>query len=236
MTMKTTRYPILMTILLLLSVWSIHACRTEPTAAYPADAAYFPLETGRVADYLVTEERYSLSQPPQITSYQLRERTGQAYLNATGEVAYRLHRYRRTGEADAWQPDSLWSAYRTNVKAYRIERNVTRCVLAFPIFEGQRWQTDFAYPQRNAAFLRNIHESFNVLGKTYRQTITVVETDDSTLVGQHRQLAVYAPAIGLIYRQNIHLSFCTDTPDCIGRHQIDYGIRQTFQLINYGKE
>ncbi|OIN57449.1 hypothetical protein [Arsenicibacter rosenii] len=230
------RHPLAAAGLLLLSVWTFNACQPETMADDPADAAYFPLETGRFTDYLVTEERYSLSQPPQSITYQLRELTGQPFLNATGDVAYRLHRYRRTSPPAVWQPDSLRAAYRTPVKAYRIESSVTKCVLSFPIFEGQRWPAIVTYPEYNTAFLRNIREPFSVLGKTYPQTITVVEADDSTLVGQHRQLAVYAPGIGLIYRQSTHLSFCAETPDCAGQHQIDYGIRQTFQLINYGKE
>jgi len=167
----------------------------------------------------------------------LKERTGLPYTDAAGGTSFRIHRFRRAAADQPWLADSILSARVSPMQAIRTENGISQVVLQFPLAANQRWNANaFTNLEPDDVELRNIWQVFRVLDKRYDQTVTVVQQDDSTLVAQDRRMAVYAPDIGLIYRQRVQLRFCTARPDCIGKAQIDYGIRQTYQLLTYGKD
>ena len=213
------------------------SCQPTNSLIADSDQAFFPLETGRFMVYTITEERFSLTAAPARKSYQLKELIGPTYINASGQTAYRILRFRRLNDQELWQADSIWSARRTETEALRTENGQTRVCLTFPLADGQPWNGN-AYNTLGADDYeaRNIRQVFRVLENRFDRTVTVVRQQDSTLISQDKRLEVYAFDVGMVYRETIKLQFCSSVPACIGNAQIDFGIRQSYQLLYYGRE
>lgn len=212
-------------------------CR--PTLPEPSSAGYnyFPLEAGRYVVYDVQEQRYTLTNPPVTLTYQIREVTGPAYTDVTGQTAYRLFRYRRQTNNQPWQADSVWSARVAGNEAIRNENGLDYIKLVFPVSDRLRWNGN----RRNAIGedeyeTRNSGQPYRVFDKQFDQTVTVVGQNDSTLVSQDKRVEVYARQVGLVYKERVQLTFCSASPACIGQYQIDYGIRQFYRIRQYGRD
>ncbi|MFD2933917.1 hypothetical protein [Spirosoma flavum] len=224
-------------LLVLFAVRILSGCRSAEDEPLIADYAYFPLETGRYVIYDVQENKYTLNAGPVQRTYQLKEVIGSTYADVTGQTAYRLIRYRRSTTSQPWQADSVWSARLVNNEAIRTENGQDFVSLLFPISNELSWNGNRhnAFDQ-NDYQARNVGQPYRVLDKQFNETVTVAAQDDSTLVLQDKHIDVYARQIGLIHRERTYLQFCTATPSCIGKNQIDYGIRQVYNIQTYGKE
>jgi hypothetical protein len=195
-----------------------------------------PLETGRFIIYDVTEQRYSLTAAPTTTTYQLKESIGAAYTDVTGQPAYRLQRFRRPNAQATWATDSLWTARLTNRAAIRTENGADFVKLQFPLIDRDRWNgNQYNRFGEETYQLRNLGKPYTVGNQSFEQSVQVVQRDDSTLVGRDRRVDVYARQVGLVYRENTQLQYCA-TGTCIGKAQIDFGVRRVFRIVSYGKE
>ncbi|GAB3014150.1 hypothetical protein GCM10027185_06510 [Spirosoma pulveris] len=205
--------------------------------AIPPAYDFMPLETGRYIIFDVQEIQYARSTSPLLRTYRLKETIGPAYTDVTGQVAYRLLRYRQISNGQPWQPDSIWSVRLVNNEVIRTENGQDFVKLLHPVSDGLRWngnRYNLFGPDGYEA--RNVGAYFNVSGKEFRKTVTVVSRNDSTLIEQTKRIDVYAHQIGMIYKERTYLQFCTDTPACSGKNQIDYGLRQIYRIQTYGKE
>ncbi|RYC69337.1 hypothetical protein [Spirosoma sordidisoli] len=215
--------------------WLIVGCQPPTGAPFSAGYDYFPLQPGQYRIYDVTEHRYALTSAPVTRTYQLREVTGLAYTDAAGQVAYQLHRYRRDSETAPWQPDSIWSARLVNNEAIRTENGRDFIKLMFPPGDLLTWNGN----RRNGSepdelMLRNSGQPYRVQDKEFGETVTVLAQTDSTLISKKKRIEVYARQVGLVYAEQTRLYFCTSSPDCIGKNQIDYGIQQVYSIRSFG--
>ena len=211
----------------------------QPVTSNPDSPGYdyVPLETGRFIIYDVDERQYSLTAPPIQRTYQLKEVTGLAYTDVTGSPAFRLLRYRRSGESQSWQADSIWSVRRINDEAIRTENGIDFVKLRFPVSDQLRWDGNrYNAIGEDPYETRNSGQPYRVSDKQFDQTVTVIAQQDSTLVSQDKRIEVYARPVGLIYKERVQLQYCTSSPACIGNYQIDYGIRQVYRIRSYGNE
>ncbi|SOD80786.1 hypothetical protein [Spirosoma fluviale] len=224
--------------ILLILLWTAFGgCRSGRDASILPEYDFIPVETGRYTIYDVQETQYTRNTPPVQRTYRLKETIGPAYNDVTGQPAYRLLRYRRISDDQPWQPDSIWSVRLVNNEVIRTENGQDFVKLLYPASDGLIWngnRYNVFKPNRYEA--RNVGQPFSVSGKEFRSTITVVAQDDSTLIGQTKRVDVYAHQIGMIYKERTYLQFCTDLPTCLGKNQIDYGIRQIYRIQTYGKE
>lgn len=215
----------------------LSGCQLPSAEPGKSDYEYFPLETGQYVVYDVQEQQYGLRVAPVQRTYQLKERIGQSYADVTGQMAYRLLRFRRTTEQASWQADSVWSVRLVNNEAIRTENGRDFVKLLFPVRNSLSWDGN----RRNASeaddyVTRNVGHAYYVQDRRFDETVTVVAQDDSTLISQDKRVDVYARQIGLIYKERVQLQFCTATPACTGHSQIDYGLRQVYRIRTYGKE
>lgn len=221
----------------LVHLFLLSSCQSTVSEPVASGYDYFPLETGRYVIYNVQEQQYKLNAPPVERTYQCKEVIGAAYADVTGQPAYRLMRYRRATENQPWQADSVWSARLTGNEVIRTENGLDFVKLMFPVTNRLTWNGNRYNSSEPAEYaMRNVGQAYYVVDKEFGETVTVVAQDDSTLVSQDKRIDVYARQIGLIYKESAQLQFCTATPACIGRSQIDYGIRQVYRIRTYGKE
>lgn len=223
--------------LVLLFMALLAGCQSNTTAPVDPGTDYFPLETGRYIIYTVDEQQYALNATAIQRTYQVKEVVGESYQDVTNQPAFKLLRYRRSANNSPWQADSVWSVRVQNNKAIRTENGQDFIKLQFPISNNLKWNGNQLNSLGEDTYLMcNTNQPYRVSDKEYNATVTIVAQDDSTLVSQDKHIEVYARQIGLIYKERIHLQFCSSSPSCIGKYQIDYGIRQVYRIQAYGKE
>ena len=72
---------------------------------------------------------------------------------------------------------------------------------------------------------------FAVGTRRFENTVYVVGTNDSTLVNQKKYLRVYAPNVGLVYREDRSLAFCQSSSTCIGKGIVESGTKLKWELV-----
>ncbi|WP_266367124.1 hypothetical protein [Tellurirhabdus rosea] len=231
----------------LLIVWgtALLACQSsvEKREADPAGPDlsglgydFAPLELGRFWVYEVTEQRIPLGGSPIERIYQIRETLTETYTDLSNARAYRIERAIRLSDNQPWEPDSAGSIRLTQDQLIRTENNRDFVRLVFPVYERAEWDGNlFNSLGADAYQIRNTRCSYSVLNQTFPETITVVQQNDSTRVNQDRRLEVYARQVGLVYRERVQVQFCSSTPGCVGKGQVDFGIRQYIRLKSYGR-
>ncbi|WP_460910846.1 hypothetical protein [Spirosoma areae] len=212
-------------------------CQSPVYEPLPADYEYVPLETGRYVIYDVQEQQFHPNSPPDQHNYQVKEVIGKTYVDVTGQMAYRLFRYRRPTDNQPWQADSAWSVRILNQEAIRTENSSDFVTLVVPVSEALTWNGNrYNALEPEAYTIRNVGLPYRVQDKQFATTLTVTGQTDSTLVSENKRLSVYARQVGLIYKEVTHVQYCTSSPACVGRYQIEYGSRQIYRIRSYGTE
>lgn len=219
------------------SLLLLTGCQLPTMDSGTTDDGYFPLKTGHYIIYAVEEQQFPLNAPSIFQTYQLKERIGEPYTDVTGQTAYRLFRYRRTTENQPWQADSIWAVRVVNNEAIRTENGRDFVRLVLPVADRLSWDSN-RYNQlgRDDYTIRNAGQPYRVQGKTFDETVTVSNPLDSTLISVKKRIDVYARQVGLIYAEHVAIQFCTATPACSGRNQIEYGTKQVYRIQTYGIE
>ena len=222
---------------LLFIIYVLWSCGASETTPRDLGYDYLPLETGRFVVYDVTEQQFLINAAPVTRNYQLREIITGTYTDITGQPAFRLERQSRTTATQKWEIDSVWTARRETDRLIRNENGRDYIKLLFPPQDRLVWNGNvFNNLGEDRYEFRNVGKSFKVGEQTFDQTATVVQQADSTLVNQDKRVEVYAKGVGLVFRERVLLQFCSSSPACVGRAQIDFGSRQFLRIRNYGKE
>lgn len=224
----------------MMALLSLNACQstTEPIAS---GYEYQPLEKGNYWIYEVTEQKFSLNGSPTTQTYQLRETVTNSYADSstndpTRSPTFRIERHRRANDTQSWQPDSVMSIRIADNQLIKTENNRSYVKLIFPLIDQFQWNGNvFNNFGEDLYQLKNTGKPFSVLNHPYTESATIVQQNDSTLVSQDKRLEIYARGVGLIYKEKVQLQFCSSSPSCVGKAQIDYGIRQYIRLRSYGK-
>jgi hypothetical protein len=219
------------------SLLLLSGCQLPVMDSRTAGDWYFPIETGHYVVYAIEEQQFSPNAPPVSRNYQLKERIGEPYTDVTGQTAYRLFRYRRTTVNQPWQADSIWAVRLINNEAIRTENGRDFVRLIVPVANQLTWDSN-RYNQlgQDDYTIRNAGQPYRVQDRVFDETATVSNQLDSTLISVKKRIDVYARQVGLIYAERVDIQFCTATPACSGRNQIDYGTKQVYRIQTYGIE
>ena len=172
-----------------------------------------------------------------VRPYQLKELLAEQYTDPAGQPAYRIARFRRSVEGQRWQPDSTLTLRLLPDHAVRNENGVDYVKMLFPPAEKKSWDGNvYNNIGEDNYELKNVNKSYITGNTTFERTAMVVQQNDSTLVNQDKRVEIYAAAVGLVYRERIQLQFCSSTPTCVGKAQIDFGTRQYMRFKRSGKE
>ncbi|WP_428662665.1 hypothetical protein [Runella sp.] len=203
----------------------------------PSGAAFFPTETGRFVEYEVNEEEYALGGKVTTRHYQWKEIIAESYTDPEGKTAYRIARFRRNADGQRWQPDSTITLRLLADHAVRNENGKEYVKMMFPPADKKVWNGNIYNTSGEDNYeLTNVNKSYILAKTTFDRTATVIQQNDSTLVNQDKRIEIYAADVGLVYRERILLQFCSSTPACVGKAQIDFGTRQYVRFKNSGKE
>ena len=212
-------------------------CGVSETTPFDLGYDYTPLETGRFVVYDVSEQQFPLNAPPVTRNYQLREIITGTYSDITNQTAFRIERQRRASATQKWDVDSVWTARRDTDRLIRNENGRDYIKLIFPPQERLVWNGNvFNNLGEDKYEFKNVGKAFKIGDQNFEQTVTVVQQSDSTLVNQDKRVEIYAKGVGLIFRERVLLQFCSSSPACVGKAQIDFGSRQILRVRSYGKE
>jgi hypothetical protein len=202
----------------------------------PPLADYFPLQVGKYITYRCdstvltqfgadTTKRY----------YRVRDKVDAEITDALGRKAYRILRTITDSAGKApYQNNNTFMAVPDGVDwVENVENNLRFMKLRFPIREGFEWPgnsfIDASSVNSKVRYLegwnyvyQNVGMPFTVLGKTYDNTITIVQRDEEFPEGPfsptqpYKQwdysVEVYAKGIGLIYKNFDHRVWQGPTP------------------------
>lgn len=200
-----------------------------------AGYTYFPLEAGRYIEYEINEVQYTVtSSTPKTITYFLKEVCGQPYAGLTGVQQFPIERYKKGTLAANWTLDSVWTAYRLPDRAVRVENNTAFVKITFPLAEESTWNGNLLNTYPAEAYKAH----FEVPSPTQNEfpgSLTVVQRQDSSLVSRFKRHEVYAPGVGLVYKEDTAWEYCQE-PACIGSGKIDTGTSRITKIKSYGKE
>jgi hypothetical protein len=200
-----------------------------------AGYTYFPLEAGRYIEYEVEEVRYTVtSSTPITTTYFLREVCGPPYAGLTGVPQFPIERYKKGTLAANWVLDSVWTAYRLPDRAVRVENNTAFVKMSFPLAEESTWNGNLLNNYPEEAYKAHF-EVPSPTQKEFPGSLTVVQREDSSPVSLYKRHEVYAPGVGLVYKEDTAWEYCQE-PACIGSGKIDTGMSRITKIKSYGKE
>ena len=218
-------------VLLLVLFGLCAGCNEKANDPAPDDSAYFPLQVGDYWVYQVTQEKYVAINSAVKQTYQVQEKISSS-TNQNGQVVYLVEEsVRQTGQS-AWRLNEIHTVYKNLAEVISQENNLPVVKLAFPVRATTAWNTNAynANPDTPLQY-QDTGRLFAVGTRKFENTVSVVGTNDSTLVDQKKYLRVYAPNIGLVYREDRSLAFCQSSATCIGKGIIESGTKLTWALV-----
>lgn len=163
-------------------------------------------------------------------SYQVKEVNREIFIDAQGLERMRLERFYRPNDTHSWQIKNVWTAYLEKSRATKTEENITYVKLIFPLKRNATWNGNLYNPKPEQNFrIISIHESFELANNIYDSTVTVLQRDFTTLIGQDYQYEVYANGVGMIRKKFVSLDKEIDGT-------IIRGVDYSYSLLEYGFE
>jgi hypothetical protein len=203
----------------------------------PSSSEMFPAEVGRFTEYDVTEQEFALGRTPLTRNYQVKELMAEQYKDISGQTAYRIVRFKRNDDTQRWLADSTITLRVAIDQVVRNENGRDYIKLTFPMTEKTVWNGNLYNNGGDDKYeCRNIGATYKIGTQSFPYSVTVVQQNDSTLVNQDKRIEVYAQNTGLIYKEKSIVQYCSSSPTCVGKNQIEFGIKQIVRFKKSGKE
>lgn len=221
-----------------LPVWGflLFSCSNKKSElSSPKLSDYFPLVPGKFITYrLDSTLPTQFGRDTTVRSYRVRDRVDAEILDGRNRKSFRIVRtisnvtgttpYVPNNTFQATPEKDDWIEY--------VENNLRFMKLRFPVFEGFEWKgnsfIDASSSGSSVDFLanwdyvyQNIGESVTINGKTYNNTITVLQRDQVVPSGPFNpqffkqfdySVEIYAAGVGLIYKNMQHMVWQPPTP------------------------
>ncbi|WMJ74322.1 hypothetical protein RCC89_14270 [Cytophagaceae bacterium ABcell3] len=218
-------------------LFCFQSCKTGKLDADLSDLGtdFYPVEKGIFSVYDVNVTEF-LSSGPQHRFYQVKELIKDT-LHLSGEVIYRLERFYRNDSLREWklQPDSVWTLRKNAYNVLRTENNIRFLRLAFPVREGKTWDGNAHNIFSKEEYrIRKLGRSFSTGAKHYPQTLHVLHSGDSSLLGKDYREEVFAKDVGLVYKVTEKIEY-RNVGGVVGTDTTG-GILYYQKLREYGKE
>ncbi len=198
--------------------------------------SYFPISDGDYSIFSVSDTTILDSITFATSDYSIKEEI-HSPITVNDEVRYQVYVYYSTN-GGAWNsyPDSVWTEFNTNGKIIRVQNNVRFVKLVFPFAVGKSWDGNISDPTndpQNYYVMKDIYRSFSHNGLYFPKTVTVVQANDSSAIGQYKSMEVYANDNGLVYKEIKDYSYQSSSGVTPGRRQ--GGTHYIQKLIKHGR-
>ncbi|HQW85796.1 MAG TPA: hypothetical protein PLH93_01360 [Flavobacteriales bacterium] len=178
------------------------ACRKDETVPVDLGYAYFPVQQGAWAEYLVDSswsfESIGISGS---LRYRLREVIDSVYTDPEGRTAQRIERFVWDTLTNDWRIKDVWTQTRQSTYAERTEEDVRLLKLTFPVKVGERWNLNTFNSQRDMEVGYDVVDMPWQHGNTsFDSTVLVRNYYPNNLVDTLIYRERYAKHIGLVER------------------------------------
>lgn len=161
-------------------------------------------------------------------NYQVKEVNSGFFINARGDSSMRIERFFRADESQPWQIKNVWTAELQSQRALKTEENITYVKLAFPLKQNHTWNGNLYNTKQSQTYrVTDIHSPHHEGLLEFDSTLTVLQKEFITLIGEEYQYEVYAAGIGMIRKKYLELAKEIDGT-------ITRGVDYTYSLIEYG--
>jgi hypothetical protein len=161
-------------------------------------------------------------------NYQVKEINAGFFNDASGNISMRVEKFIRMDESQKWKIKNVSTAAIRGGQALATEDNITRVKLVFPLRRNRIWNGN-AFNNKDFQEYRitSIHEPLNEGQLSFDSTLTVLQKNFITLIGEDYQYEVYAAGTGMIKK---HFTSLEKEIDGTVKRGVDY----TFTLVDRG--
>lgn len=207
--MHTMLFPSSNTFIPLVVIFTVYFSSCERHMDDPVNLGheYFNLSEGHFNIYEVDSTVYDdfLGQVFHY-KYQVKEVNKGFFTASNGKSSMRIERFIRDNGQTNWQIKNVWTATLTPSQALKNEENITYVKLVFPLKKNKTWDgNSFNANQQQDYKITALHEPFSDGGLTFDSTLTVLQNEFRTLIGDHYQSEIYARGVGMIAKKSIAL-------------------------------
>lgn len=199
-------------IILIISLLGLPACQEEQSGLAESikstyGRAYFPLDTGTWRIYEVKQiiidkkvDRYDT------LTYQLKVLNHSQYTDTEGKEAMRVERYWRSADSLGWEIKDVWSARLADQEASSYEENIRYVKIRLPAELYKSWDGNkYNTLEETGYMITGIDEPASLGSLQFDSTLTVLHTDDESLIHKQYAYEQYAKGVGLVYKEEINL-------------------------------
>lgn len=170
---------------------------------------YFPLDSGFWIEYsadsivhLDSDDQFNLDTAINSYHFQLREVIDSGFVDAEGDWAHRISRYKRNSDTLPWSFVNVWTAKINSASAQRVEDNIRFVKMSFPINPRKTWNGNaFNYFPQEDYYYQDLYQPVSFNGLAFDSSVTVVQNDFTSNVNRILKKEIYANHVGMIYKQ-----------------------------------
>jgi hypothetical protein len=202
-----------------------------------SDKQYLPLSIGLFQIYTITETEYINGLNGITKVYELKTEIMDSILLSDNIYSYVIYRSTRTTPQQAWNYLDTWTATFTDREARVQEGNVSFVKLDLPIANGNSWNGNLYNSLGEEKYMVSIlTEPEAVNNLVFDDVLEVVQRNEQdNIVGNDIRKEMYARGVGLISREVETITYCTNTPECLGEQIIQEGFVVQQKIKEYGK-
>lgn len=210
------------------------SCKDDDTLPTKASALY-PLEVGQYQIYDIKQVVYAVDVPDSTsTSWQERDVVDRVSQQSGSAVTYIVARYQRKSTEESWKKVKEYAVEKSPDKIIQTVDNTSVVPLIFPVRDKFTWNGNMYNSQDEQNFVYMLSkEPFSVDTKTFPNTTSVSERDETSVINNYVSLKVYAPEVGLIFEENTAFEYCQND-DCIGSYKVESGSHRVKKINSWG--
>ncbi|WP_410221661.1 hypothetical protein [Pedobacter sp.] len=186
-----------------LAVAILLSCNKHENApALDMDLQYYPLKENSVNIYNVDSTVYN-DFNNSITKYQflIKDTVTNKYIDATGNTAYRIERYKKSGTTD-WSFQKVISRKVTSNRAEEFLDNRRYIRLVFPPVLNLKWNGNLYNDLEHWDYtITQLDEKQSVNSLNFNHTLTVEQINEVNFIREDIYIEKYAKEVGLISKE-----------------------------------
>jgi hypothetical protein len=189
-------------------IWILFGCNKSEDP-FESGRDYYPMEIGSYRDYEVEYIYVDCEIGLRDTQkYQLREVYESNFIDASGNQAVRIERFRRPDQTSNWTLLNVWFTNKTDQDAQKVEENVRFVKLIFPVLAGRQWDGNAMnfISDWGAQYTYQQPDTFFSAGSlTFDSTVYVLQKNAENLLEKQFYAERYARRVGLV--EKIQMNF-----------------------------
>lgn len=199
------------------------SCKDDVAGPRDPGFAYFPTAIGTWVEYQVDSIwRDDEQEVHDSISYRLLERIEEHYVDPAGRPAQRVLRY-VLDDHNEWVVRDVWTATLSERYAEKLEENMRRLKLSFPLRKGRTWDTNIYNTDKELpVVIKDMDVQVSLGSMALDSTLVLENTIPANLVERRDLMERYAKHIGLVEK---HWTETITQPQFLPNGQIIYRVK-----------